>query len=174
MTLAIFFYSPPPFWNCGRRRRGGLYSIDSRPERRCAQIEELPPVRATWRAGVLVYVQSPAEWVDNNHPLWRTDRQVWQGKFYPTSTGLKTVSLEEKGFPPFPWYPIFTHWALFLFLSLPPFIIYLLLFHFFVPFYLRLLSLFFHILSAFSYFFSPNWLRPIFPLVWRGGGIYFY
>lgn len=100
--ISYFFLLPPPPSEIVGGGGGGLYSIDSRPERRCAQIEELPPVRATWRAGVLVYVQSPAEWVDNNHPLWRTDRQVWQGKFYPTSTGLKTVSLEEKGFPPFP------------------------------------------------------------------------
>lgn len=41
------------------------------------EVEELSPVNTYNRAGQLLYLQSPREWADNNHPLWKYDRQVW-------------------------------------------------------------------------------------------------
>ena len=53
------------------------------------QVEELPYVTERRKAGRLVDLQTPGEWADNNHPLWSTDRSVWQGTGY-TVSGMPT------------------------------------------------------------------------------------
>ena len=57
---------------------------------RCAVIpkkEELLDVHFRKSGGELVPFESAGEWVDNNHPLWQTDRDIWldvlQGRCEP-------------------------------------------------------------------------------------------